>query len=255
MRFAYLGSGSRGNGAVISSGSTHVLLDCGFPAGEAQRRLQRLGLEASQLAAILVTHEHGDHIGGVSALARRHRLAVFMTLGTRAAGKMHADVDVQVIDGHSPFAVDDLEIPPYPVPHDARQPCQYVFHDGQMRLGVLSDAGCITPHIRSMLAPCDGLAVEFNHDRDMLARGPYPQSLKTRVGGQLGHLSNCQSAGLLAEIGMARLQHLVLAHLSEQNNSQALARQAAATALDVDEDWVQIADQDQGLDWRQLAPR
>lgn len=255
MRFAYLGSGSRGNGAVISAGSTHVLLDCGFAAGEAERRLQRLGLEASTLAAVLVTHEHGDHIGGVSALARRHRLPVYMTLGTRAAGKMHVDVDVQVIDGHSPFAIDALEVLPYPVPHDARQPCQYVFQDGQWRLGVLSDAGCITPHIRAMLAPCDALAIEFNHDVEMLAQGPYPQSLKTRVGGRLGHLSNCQSAELLAEIGVERLQHLVLAHLSEQNNSPALAQQAAAQALAVDEDWVQLADQADGLDWRQLAAR
>ena len=255
MRFAYLGSGSRGNGAVISAGSTHVLLDCGFPAGEAERRLQRLGLSATDLAAVLVTHEHGDHIGGVSALARRHRLPVYMTLGTRAAGKMHADVDVRVIDGHSPFAVEALEILPYPVPHDARQPCQFVFHDGQWRLGVLSDAGCITPHIREMLAPCDALAIEFDHDVDLLAQGPYPASLKTRVGGRLGHLSNCQSAALLAELGGERLQHLVLAHLSEQNNSPALAQQAAATALAVDQDWVQLADQADGLDWRQLAMR
>ena len=204
MRFAYLGSGSRGNAAVISAGATHVLLDCGFPASEAERRLQRLGLEAADLAAVLVTHEHGDHIGGVSALARRHGLAVYMTLGTRAAGKMHPAVDVRVIDGHSPLTIDALEVLPYPVPHDARQPCQFVFHDGQWRLG---------------------------------------------------HLSNCQSAALLADIGAERLQHLVLAHLSEQNNSPALAQQAAATALAVDPDWVQLADQADGLDWRQLAMR
>lgn len=255
MRFAYLGSGSRGNAAVVTAGRTQVLLDCGFPAGEAEQRLARLDLVASELSAIVVTHEHGDHIGGVGALARRHRLPVYLTAGTRAASKLHQAVDVRLIDGHSAFTVGDLEIHPYPVPHDAREPCQYVFHDGAFRLGVLSDAGCITPHIRAMLADCDALAIEFNHDVDMLARGPYPPSLKSRVGGRLGHLNNHQAAGLLRHLGAGRLQHVVLAHISEQNNCPDLARDAAAEALGADAHWIAVADQADGLGWRGLAAR
>lgn len=252
MKFAYLGSGSKGNAAVVSSGDTHVLLDCGFSASEAERRLERLGLRADALSAIVVTHEHGDHIAGVDVLARRNDVPVFLTHGTYGIGRLNQSVDAQLICAHSPFAVGDLQITPYPVPHDAREPCQYTFTDGAYKLGVLSDTGRITKHITETLADCDALALEFNHDSAMLASGPFPPQLKARVGGGLGHLSNTQAAGLLSTLGAGKLQHVVLAHLSEQNNCPDLARDCAAQALGCTPDWIQLADQHAGLGWRTL---
>lgn len=252
MRFAYLGSGSRGNAALIQAGHTTLMLDCGFSLAETERRLQRLGVEPAGLTAIIVTHEHTDHLSGVARLARKYRLPVWMTRGTRAAW---ADAAVQTVEfccAHTPFVLGDLELFPYPVPHDAREPCQFVFSDGNRRVGVLSDTGHITPHIGASLSGCDALLLECNHDPDLLAKGPYPEHLKARVGGPLGHLSNEQAAALLHEIRHDRLQHMVIAHISETNNRPALARAAVAAALNCSEDWVALADQDNGLAWRDV---
>lgn len=252
MRFAYLGSGSKGNAAIVSSDNTHVLLDCGFRAREAERRLKRLGLDGTDLTAIVVTHEHGDHMAGVDVLARRYRLPVFLSRGTHRSGRLGDDIDARLICTHTPFEIDGLCVTPYPVPHDAREPCQYTFSDGAHKLGVLSDTGRITQHIVDTLSGCDALALEFNHDLELLARGPYPPALKQRVGGELGHLNNGQSAALLARLGLARLQHLVVAHISQHNNRPTLALEAAADALGCTPDWVQLATQDDGLEWREL---
>jgi phosphoribosyl 1,2-cyclic phosphodiesterase len=253
MRFAILGSGSRGNAAVIAAGRTRVLLDCGLGLRDCETRLQRLGLEAGELDAILVTHEHNDHLGGVAALVRRHARPVWLTAGTLRDWREAPAALANPFSPHQAFIIGDLRIEPYPVPHDAREPCQYVFGDGRVRLGVLSDAGSVTPHMRAMLDACDGLLVEFNHDAGLLAAGPYPPSLKRRVGGDRGHLSNEQAASLLAAIDCSRLQHLVLTHLSETNNTPGHARRAAAGALNCAEHWIACAHQDEGLDWRQLT--
>lgn len=252
MRFAMLGSGSKGNGSIVQCGSTTVLVDCGFRASETERRLARLGLLPSAINGILVTHEHGDHLSGVAPLARRYGLPVWMTPGTRSGWREPAR-DVRLFSPHARFAIGDIEIEPYPVPHDAREPAQYVFGDGKRRLGLLSDAGCVTPHMRLMLSACDALMLECNHDKQMLADGPYPLTLIARVGGSLGHLSNAQAAALLIGIDCTRLQHLALIHISEVNNSPQLARAAVTQALGCDEDWITCADQEQGLGWRALA--
>lgn len=228
------------------------MLDCGFSAQEASRRLLALGLEPAALSAIVVTHEHSDHIGGVARFARRHGTPVWMTAGTRSAW---TDADVPSLhefDPHTPFSIGDLALSPYPVPHDAREPAQLVIGDGASRIGVLSDAGSITPHMRSMLDGCDALLLEFNHDVEMLARGPYPDMLKRRVGGDYGHLSNVQAAGLLQRIDTSALKHIVLTHLSEKNNTPELALQAGAAALGCAPQDLVAADQDEGLGWRDL---
>lgn len=253
MRFAFLGSGSRGNAAVVTAGNTRVLVDCGFNLGEAEQRLARLGLAADALSAIIVTHEHGDHLGGVGRLARRHHLPVWLTSGTHAAWRDAKVPRVHRFSPHETFAIGDLEIAPYPVPHDAREPCQFVLSDGRHRIGVLSDAGSLTPHMRTMLDACDALLLECNHDEQMLARGPYPEALKRRVGGAMGHLSNVQAAMLLTQLNCSRLQHLVLTHLSETNNTPEHARGACAAALNCTPDWLAVADQDAGLAWRALS--
>jgi phosphoribosyl 1,2-cyclic phosphodiesterase len=255
MRFASLGSGSRGNALVVEAGSTRILLDCGFGLGETAARLGRLGLAPESLSAIVVTHEHEDHIGGVARLARRHSIPVWLTHGTLTGFEaLFADVgNVQVIDNYRSFAVGDLQVDPFPVPHDAREPAQYVFSDGTRRLGVLTDTGCSTRHIEAMLSGCDALVLECNHDPGMLRVSSYPQKLRERIAGRYGHLDNQAAAELLARLDTGRLKHLVAAHLSQENNRPELARAALAGAIGCDPGWVDIADQDDGLGWRALS--
>ena len=238
---------------MICTGRTRVLLDCGLGLAEIQRRMARIGVDPADLHAIVVTHEHGDHIGGVSALVRRFHLPVWMTKGTLREWRDPLLPYVQVFSPHTAFVVHDLRIEPYPVPHDAREPCQYVFNDGRFRLGVCSDAGSVTPHMRAVLDGCDGLLLEFNHDSTMLRDGPYPPKLKQRVGGGFGHLSNRQASDLLRSIDCTRLQHLVLTHLSEHNNTPELALAAALAARCCSADRVVCASQADGLWWRELA--
>lgn len=255
LRFAILGSGSRGNATLIDDGRTRILIDCGFNLGETQTRLARLGIEPDTLSAIVVTHEHGDHVRGAGMLARRHGIPVWMTPGTFAALPTRVAATMpepERFDPHTPFAIDGLSLQPLPVPHDAREPCQFVVSNGAVRLGVLSDAGHVTPHMVACLNGLDALLLEANHDPAMLAEGPYPPALKLRVGGGLGHLSNVQSAQLLGAIDGSRLRHVVLTHLSEQNNTPERARGVTAEALGCTPDWLGVAHQDDGLAWRAL---
>lgn len=255
MRFASLGSGSRGNALVVEAGATRILVDCGFGPRELSRRLGRLGLAPTDIDAVLVTHEHGDHVGGVARCAAKYGFAVFMTHGTYgAAVKSDAPpLHVDLFDSHTVFAVGDIEIRPFPVPHDAREPVQFVFSDGKRRLAVMTDAGHVSPHIVAMLSGCEALVLECNHDADMLACGRYPPALKRRIAGGFGHLENRQAAGLLRQVAGTGLQHVVCAHLSAENNRPELARAALAAALGCTSDWVGAADQDDGFDWRSLC--
>lgn len=255
MRFASLGSGSGGNALVVQSGTTCLMLDCGFGLRETESRLARLGLSREALTAIVVTHEHGDHIGGVARIAAAWGLTVHLTYGTLQAARELFDgagARVQVIDSHAAFEAGTLYIEPFPVPHDAREPVQFAFGDGNRRLGVLTDTGSITPHIRSMLAGCDALVLECNHDPTLLAQGRYPPPLKQRIAGPYGHLANDAAAALLAQMDCSRLGHLIAAHLSRENNRPALARRSLAAALGCSEDWIGVADQDEGFGWRDL---
>lgn len=251
MRFASLGSGSRGNATLVEQGNTLVMIDCGFSVRETERRLQRLGRAPEQLTALLVTHEHSDHINGVAAFARKHRLPVWLSAGTRVAWREEADT-THIFNTHTSFAIGELEVRPFPVPHDAREPAQFVFSNGAHTLGVLTDTGSLTPHIEAQLSGCDALLLECNHDRTMLANGIYPPSLKARVGGDFGHLSNEQSALLLQRIDTGRLQHVVAAHISEKNNTMELAQATLCDALGCETHWVAVAEQDAGLDWREV---
>jgi len=252
MRFASLGSGSRGNATLIEAGATLVMVDCGFSCRETERRLARLGRSPADLAALLVTHEHGDHVRGIAVLARKYRLPVWMTRGTRRRLRDAGLPTVHYLDTHADIAIDELQIRPYTVPHDACEPCQFTFADGGHSIGLLTDTGRLTRHILDCLAGCDALLLECNHDPGMLATGPYSAALKRRVGGPLGHLSNAQAAALLERLDTSRLQHLVAAHLSDTNNRPALAQAALATALGCETRWIGVADQETGLDWRAI---
>jgi phosphoribosyl 1,2-cyclic phosphodiesterase len=259
MRFASLGSGSGGNALVVEAGATRVRVDCGLGPRDAERRLERLGIAAAAIDAILVTHEHSDHLDGVFPFARRHGLRVHLTHGTLAAagdaafGPGADGYGITLVDSHDAFAVGDLHVQPFPVPHDAREPVQYVLSDGARRLGVLTDIGASTRHVEAMLAGCDGLMLECNHDPAMLAAGPYPAWLKARIGGGFGHLQNAAAASILAAIDRTRLRHVVAAHLSERNNTPELARAALAAVMGCAPDWIGVADQDGGFDWRSLV--
>ncbi len=254
MRFAVLGSGSEGNALVVQVGQTRVLLDCGFSLSETVSRLARLGLLAEQLDGIVVTHEHSDHISGVARLARKFDLPVWLTHGTlRAQNAAFGELSVTEINPHAAFAIGDVEVQPYPVPHDAAEPVQYVFSDGACRLGVLTDTGSATPHIEATLSGCHALVLECNHDMQMLADGDYPYSLKKRVGGRYGHLNNDDAAALLGRLDNSRLQHIVAAHLSQKNNVAELAVEALSRVLGFARDQIDVATQDDGLDWREVV--
>lgn len=252
MRFASLGSGSKGNALLIEAGSTRVLVDCGFGAREMATRLARLGVEPESVSAVLITHEHADHVGGTAVCAARFGWSVHASHGTAIAARQLADIPVKRFDSHAGFSLGDLEIHPFPVPHDAREPTQFVFSDGAHWLGVLTDTGAVTPHIAAMLADCTALVLECNHDAAMLANGRYPPQLKRRIGGEFGHLENRAAASLLRSIGKKRLQHVIAAHLSEENNTAELARSALAEALGCAPDWIGVASQDDGFAWREL---
>lgn len=260
MKFASLGSGSDGNALLISTAfgaagsiNTTVMLDCGFGIRETERRLARLGMTPADLAGIVVTHEHQDHASGVFKFARRHRIPVWLSFGTsRALGGASEGVTLHHCRDGDRLAIGDLELLPYTVPHDACEPLQYVATDGRQKLGVLTDAGHSTPHLIMALGGCDALMLECNHDRQMLAQSTYPPSLKQRIGGAYGHLSNQTTAEILSALDQSRLKIVVGAHLSKQNNTAELAEAAlhSARAAQVE---VRVACQEEGFDWIDLA--
>jgi phosphoribosyl 1,2-cyclic phosphodiesterase len=210
---ASLGSGSRGNGTLIEMGGELILVDCGFTLKQAERRLARLDVRPGDLSAILVTHEHSDHAAGVAALAHRYALPVYGSWGTLRATSMMG----RTFDSHRSFRIGAVAVTPVIVPHDAREPTQFVFqHDG-VRLGVVSDLGHVTPYVCEQFSGCQALFMESNYDLPMLLRGSYPERVKRRIAGNFGHLSNEQAAGFLDTLAHSELQ-VVVGHISEQNN-------------------------------------
>jgi phosphoribosyl 1,2-cyclic phosphodiesterase len=255
LRFASLASGSGGNCLVADVDGTCVLIDCGLNLTDTERRLRRLGLEPADIDGMLITHEHGDHAHGVFDFAAAHNTVVYLTYGTmlamKAEGKVIEGVRMVFINGRQSEAIGGMLVIPFTVPHDAREPVQYVISDGARKLGVLTDIGAPTPHVAQTLSGLDALVLECNYDHDMLWRGGYPKWLKQRIAGPFGHLDNEDSARLLGQLDCSKLKHLVGAHLSKQNNAPAIARAVLARALNCDESWVGLATQDAGFDWRQ----
>jgi phosphoribosyl 1,2-cyclic phosphodiesterase len=254
VRFCGLGSGSTGNATVVEGGSgaaiSRVLVDCGFTLRELDLRLARAGLAASDLDAVFITHEHGDHIGSALALARRNRLPLWMSRGTwRAVRAPDLAEPVRFARDGETIAIGALELHPFTVAHDAEEPLQLRCSDRVRRLGLLTDAGSITPHLLANLQGCDALLLECNHDREMLAASRYPASLKARIGGRYGHLDNETSAEILAACLHDGLRHLVAAHLSVENNRPERVRAALAGAWNGAREKLVIADPERGFGW------
>ncbi len=252
MRFASLGSGSSGNATLIASGASLLLLDCGFTVKETERRMQRLGVMPDQLSAVVVTHEHGDHIKGVAPLARKYGLPVYMTEGTLASKDLGKLPALNVIRNYQAFQVGELDVIPVVVPHDAREPAQFVFQNAKgIKLGVLTDLGSLTPHIIETYRDCHGLVVEANHDVEMLANGPYPPSLKSRVASHWGHLNNAQTAEFLSACDLDVVQEIVVGHISQKNNSLVRVKSALEDIMTQVKS-IHFACQESGFEWLDL---
>ena len=255
MRFCSLGSGSGGNATLVDASQgitrTRLLVDAGFSVRELVRRLARAGCTPEDVDAIFITHEHGDHIGCALAFAMRYRLPLVMSRGTwRAVGSAEFDPALLHLakDGEA-VAMGDMALQPFAVPHDANEPLQLTLADGAVRLGIVTDLGCAPAGIAQALAGCQALLLECNHDESLLRTGPYHPSLKKRILGSHGHLSNAAAADLLERCLHARLSTIAAAHLSEHNNTPDLARQALAGALGANESDIRIAHPTLGLDW------
>lgn len=252
MRIASLGSGSKGNATLVDTGETLVLIDCGLPRREAEARLAGLGVAAPNIDAILVTHEHGDHCRGVVSLAKAHEIPVFLTAGTASSQKLSGLLRGVMIRPGDQFDIGDLTVLAEPVPHDAREPIQFCLHHAGLKLGLLTDLGSITPHVVGAFSGCDALILEFNHDPQMLDDGPYPYSVKKRVGGDFGHLTNAQARQFLDYADTSKLRLLFVAHISQQNNRPELADAVLSDWEDRARCQVIHATQDKGFDWVDL---
>ncbi|MCB1007948.1 MAG: MBL fold metallo-hydrolase [Acidobacteria bacterium] len=235
LRVVVLGSGSGGNAVVVESGGRRLLVDAGFSCREIERRMRAVEVDPASIDALVLTHEHEDHVRGADRFARRHRVPVYASAGTLAGTRFAPEIAARVerIESGRPFEVAGFEIEPFDIPHDAREPVGFVIADGAgRRVGLVADLGCRSRLAWGRLTDLDLLLLETNHDLEMLRSGPYPWSLKQRVAGRHGHLSNVDAAEGLPELVGDRLRFVVLYHLSRTNNLPALAAAAIAEPLE-----------------------
>lgn len=242
MKICVLGSGSKGNCTLVESGDTTILIDAGFSGIEIQRRLQLIGRRLESITAILVTHEHNDHISGAGILSRKGQIPLYANSGTYRAsgcrlGKLFARGEFGTGEQ---FTVDGLEVHPFAVSHDTVDPVGFVISDGLHRFGYCTDTGKVTTLIDYHLQGCDAIVLESNHDPKMLRDGPYPLHLQQRVRSNKGHLANEDAGRFLKKLAVGGLRHVVLAHLSETNNLPELAMQSVTNCLDGDRQKIHI---------------
>lgn len=257
LRFRNLGSGSSGNATVVEACDgarpNRLLIDCGLGPRTLAQRLGAAGLCIEDLDAIFVTHEHSDHIGSACRVALRHRIPLWMSHGTyQAIGTPELDGLLHIARDGEAIALGALQLRPFTVPHDAREPLQLRLSDGAACLGVLTDLGHATPHVLGQLAGCRAMLLECNHDPELLASSHYPYFLKRRVGGALGHLANPLAAGVAAALAQHGLQHVIAAHLSRQNNRPELALAALAAADGCGTLELGVADPVTGTPWTEV---
>jgi len=256
MYFASIGSGSSGNGTLIKSDKNLILLDCGFTCKETVRRLALLDVKPEDITAILVTHEHNDHISGVGVLSRKYQIPVYMNYGTYTQKNLGIFHRLTIFNSFQSFYIDDLLILPLIVPHDAREAVQFIFQKNHKRLAILTDLGHVSPYLVQELKTIHALVIEANHDLTMLKNGSYAESLKKRVSGNYGHLENQQAIQLINQIDLNQCQHLVAAHLSQENNSTDEVIKAFEPIQQVLSKKVQLeielAGQENGFKWKTI---
>ena len=240
-----LASGSKGNAIYVSDGNTSILVDAGFSGIEIERRLKSRNLSAQNLDAILVSHEHSDHVQAVGVLSRRYHLPVYISRKAekvlRQLGRVH---ELKNFTCGSAFQINKLHIHPFSTSHDAEDPVGFTIRQNGTTMGIATDLGIATSMVKEHLKKCALLILESNHDLDMLINGPYPWPLKQRIKSRTGHLSNIDSKNLLTELLHDRLEHVILAHLSETNNSPQRALEEVAKALNHSSVRLTVAQQD-----------
>ncbi len=258
MKFSSLGSGSKGNALVICASdgttTTHVLLDCGFGLREIEQKLIISGIHPSSLSAIIITHEHQDHVGSAFLLAAQYNIPIWTSFGTfQATKRKKNDVVINFCKDGDHLAIGDLEFTAFTVPHDAQEPLQFHVTNGNTKLGILTDLGQITPLVSSSLKSCDALIIECNHDLEMLEKSPYPAFLKKRIQSKFGHLANEDAVRFIEEMDKSKLKKIIGAHLSEQNNCPNLVKKMLETATNNHAIEIIIACQNNGFDWIELS--
>lgn len=233
LTFCLLASGSRGNAIYISGGGTSILVDAGMSGIELERRMAKRGLSPRNLDAIVVSHEHNDHIHGVGVLSRRYGLPVYMSRKTARAASSHLKHIEETVyfESGTNFTIDSLSIHPFSTSHDADDPSGFTISLRHNTLGIATDLGIATAMVKTRLKGCQALILEANHDPEMLINGPYPWPLKQRVKSRSGHLSNQNARDLIGELQHESLFHVVLAHLSETNNTPEKALNTVCPAI------------------------
>ncbi|MDB4138200.1 MBL fold metallo-hydrolase [Methylophilaceae bacterium] len=253
MRFCSLGSGSSGNSFVVQNEITTLLVDCGFGLNETVTRLSRYGVSPDKINAILLTHEHEDHIKGAFSFSNKYKVPIYLSYGTFKMCKKRIndnyDINFNIIESTQSFMINDIEVTPIPVPHDAREPFQFMFKSNLKSIAIITDLGFITNHIIKTIKEIKALVIEFNHDKTMLVDSDYPQSLKNRVAGLYGHLDNMESIKLLKSINYEGINWIAAAHLSEKNNDDTLVRRLISEATLKDSESIKVIDQMNGIDW------
>ena len=256
LRFKSLGSGSTGNATLVESAGLvpfRLLVDCGLGIRQLQLRLGQAGLQLQDIDAIFITHEHSDHVGCAVNLSSRHNIPVWMSRGTHTAiGSPDFNGRLRIARDGAAIDMGGLEVMPFAVPHDAREPLQLTCTDGAARLGILTDLGHATTHVIEHLQDCSALLLECNHDTDMLAQSSYPDFLKRRVGGQYGHLSNSAAVDIIRSVTNPRLRHVVAAHLSAQNNRVDLVQTILGNTMDCASGDIVVARPDSGCGWVEI---
>ena len=250
MKFCSLGSGSSGNSYLVSKNYTNIIVDCGFSLSELEGRMSQKEIKPSEITAIFLTHEHDDHSKGAFALAEKYNKPIYLTYGTfkmcQKRIKKSYNLTINIISPLDSLELDDFMVNVIPVPHDAREPVQFKFESEKTTLAIVTDLGFGNKELINSIQNINALILESNHDKNLLNKSRYPKNLKDRIRSNYGHLSNEESLEILKKINLDNLKWLGAAHLSKENNSPELVKDAWKKVYS---DQINIIDPDFGMPW------